>query len=249
MPYRFVTERPNYEIFASGQVFYSQPGQPAFPVRLASEIFQRCLAIRESNNLKLPVTVYDPCCGSAYHLSVIACLHWESIHQIIASDIDPEAVQLAARNLNLLTPHGLDNRISELFVLLQQYGKESHQTALEYAEALRGQVADLSNQHPIETQVFQANAFNGDEIAAHLQGQKADIVFTDIPYGLKSQWQGVANNREPVWQLLDSLRTLLAPNGLVAVASDKGQKITHEAYRRVEQFKVGKRQVVILRTA
>ncbi len=44
MPYQFAVDRPNYSDLASGRVLYSVPGHHAFPVRLASEIFQRCLA-------------------------------------------------------------------------------------------------------------------------------------------------------------------------------------------------------------
>ena len=43
MEYKFASERTNYTDLASGNVFYSLPGHPAFPVRLASEIYQRCL--------------------------------------------------------------------------------------------------------------------------------------------------------------------------------------------------------------
>ena len=42
MQYKFVTERLNYDCYASGKVFYSFPGLAAFPVRLASEIFLQC---------------------------------------------------------------------------------------------------------------------------------------------------------------------------------------------------------------
>ena len=48
MQYLYATERPDYSDLASGRVFYSLPGHPAFPIRLASEIFQRCLAFRRA---------------------------------------------------------------------------------------------------------------------------------------------------------------------------------------------------------
>jgi 23S rRNA (guanine2535-N1)-methyltransferase len=41
MEYRYTAERQNYEDFASGRVLYNQKGTTAFPVRLASELYQR----------------------------------------------------------------------------------------------------------------------------------------------------------------------------------------------------------------
>lgn len=59
MPYRFATERRDYSDYASGKVFYALPGCPAFPVRLASEIFQRCLEIRAAEDATQPCVLYD----------------------------------------------------------------------------------------------------------------------------------------------------------------------------------------------
>ena len=53
MQYKFAKEQPDYSDLASGRVFYSLPGHPAFPVRLASEVFQRCLAHREDAGAQL----------------------------------------------------------------------------------------------------------------------------------------------------------------------------------------------------
>ncbi len=44
MQYHYVYQAKDYSHFSSGRVFHSLPGHPAFPVRLASEIFQRCIA-------------------------------------------------------------------------------------------------------------------------------------------------------------------------------------------------------------
>ena len=112
-----------------------------------------------------------------------------SIHEIIGSDIDAQAVQFAARNLALLTPAGLDKRVQELATKYHDYGKESHQAALQSAEMLREQVTNLAGQHPIRTRVFQASAFNANALMAHLGETRVDIVLTDIPYGRHSEWR------------------------------------------------------------
>src|SRR5215208_6675514 len=112
MPYKYVKEQLDYSDLASGRVFYSLPGHPAFPIRLASEILQRCVAQREViYKISTPCTLYDPCCGAAYHLSVLGYLHRDAIREVIASDVDEKAVALAERNLNLLNANGLGKRI------------------------------------------------------------------------------------------------------------------------------------------
>ena len=52
-----------------------------------------------------------------------------------------------------------------------------------------------------------------------------------------------------IWSMLDALRCVLTSNSVVAIASDKSQKIAHEHYRRVERFGVGKRHVTLLMLA
>ena len=136
MPYRFATERTDHSDFASGRVFRSLPGRTAFPVRLADELFQRCLALRPPDLRDAPVALYDPVCGGATLLCTLALLHWPSIRQIVASDADPEAVALAGRNLALLTPDGIAERRREIASLHAEYGKDSHAEALESADRL-----------------------------------------------------------------------------------------------------------------
>ncbi len=247
MPYKFAQERSDYSDLASGQVLYNLPGRPAFPIRLASEIFQRCLAKRITTGNMQRLVIYDPCCGAAYHLTTLAHLHWDSIQEIIGSDIDPTAVQLAERNLALLTAAGLDKRIAELTKLYHQYGKESHQLTLRSAHTLRRRIANLIEGHSIQTRVFQANALNVLEISRQLADSRVDIIFTDVPYGQHSQWR-VSNtsNRSPLWAMLNALASCLHPTSIIAIACDKQQKILHEQYERVERFQIGKRQVVLL---
>jgi hypothetical protein len=249
MPYRFATERQNYADYAAGKVFYALPGHPAFPIRLASEIFQSCLATRKAHNATTPCTLYDPCCGGAYHLSTLAYLHWNAIHEIIGSDIDEDVLALAQRNLALLTLDGLDRRIEEISVMWAAYGKASHVEALESATTLRQKLKSVKT-HPIKTRLFRADATDNQALSANLKEATVDIVMSDIPYGRLSEWQEAASApASPVWSMLDALRCVLTSNSVVAIASDKSQKIAHEHYRRVERFGVGKRHVTLLMLA
>lgn len=246
MQYKFAEERSNYADLASGHVFYSLPGHPAFPIRLASEIFQRCMAFRGKKYS--PCVVYDPCCGAAYHLSVIAYLHWNLINRVICSDIDKKAAQLAEWNLGLLTPDGMERRSREISTMIHLYGKQSHKDALESLERLQEQVACLTAVRPMQARVFRGNATDAASLRESLQDTAIDIVFTDIPYGQTSQWKGT-KKPDPAGAMLNALLEFLSPESIVALASDKGQKISHESYQRLEIFQVGKRQVVILKPA
>jgi len=250
MQYKYAKEQQDYSDFSSGRVFYSLPGHPAFPVRLASEIFQRCLAHRAAIYGKTaPCTLYDPCCGAAYHLSVLGFLHGEYIQKVIGSDIDEKAVALAARNLGLLQKEGPDERIRELSGMFEQFRKESHREALQSAAVLKEQLSALTETRTFETRVFQASATDRETISSHIQPKSVDIVFTDVPYGRHSQWRK-ANSEEssnPLTSMLDALLDILSPSSIVAISSDKQQKAMHKRYERIEHFQVGKRQIVILK--
>lgn len=245
MPYLFATERHNDADYAGGRVLYSLPGHPAFPVRLASEMFQRCLALRAADGLTAPCALYDPCCGGAYHLATLAYLHGERVASIAASDIDVDALALARRNLDLLTFPGLDRRVAELELLWADYGKPSHEEALASAERLRERLLALTERRRIPTTVFCADAMDAASLVGALGARTVDVVITDVPYNRLSAWQG--DVADSLGRMLAALRPVLAPGAVVAVASDKGQTAAHEAYHRVDRFQIGKRRVVLLK--
>jgi hypothetical protein len=253
MPYKYAQIRENYEIYASGGVFYAAPGYPAFPVRLAHEVFQRCLALWDANPPGRRCTLYDPCCGGAYHLTTLAYLNWRRIARIAASDLDPAAVSLGLRNLSLLSTEGLDRRINELAGMAQQFSKPSHAAALKHARLLRQRLADRVREHSIETQVFRADATDPHAIQVGLSGTPADIVFADIPYGQHSHWhvdtRALLASQDPVHQLLESLLPVLSPGAVVAIASPKRVRPEHERYQRSGKLTLGKRQIVFLKPA
>lgn len=265
MPYNFVLNPADYSDLSAGRVLYSQPGQTAFPVRLASEIFQRCQSIRARMGLTQQASIYDPCCGGAYLLTVLGFLHGSEIASISASDISLEALDLAARNLSLLSMIGLDRRMDEISHYIQAYGKASHQAALDSAMRLHRDLTLALNGRPLSILLFQADAASALAMRQGLAGRPIDLVITDIPYGWKSVWSsaiqpydGPVRSRMSVpedepyqgsshaWHMLDALHTLLPARCLLAIASDKQQKIAHPDYRRLEKFQIGKRQVTIL---
>jgi hypothetical protein len=247
MPYRFEKDRLDYSLFAPGGAFSGQPGQPAFPVRLASEVYQQCARLLATNGLPGPYHLYDPCCGGAYHLSVLGYLFSNAFESISASDIDPASVALAERNLSLLTTEGLSSREAQIRALFEQYAKPSHAAALAQVVALRRLLSQWTQ--PPRLHTFQADALRPEQIQEELNGLRPDLVFTDIPYGWKSNWvveDQSADGASPAWRMLEALKPCLAPGAMVAVAAGKDQAIKHEGYRQVKKIKIGLRQMVLL---
>ncbi len=245
MTYVFATEARDYSDYAGGRVIYSLPGCPAFPVRLVSEMFQRAMRY-----LRAPVCMYDPCCGGAYHLVALGFLHGAAIRQIVASDVDAEALSLAQRNLGLLHPAGLAKRQAELRALWQAFGKSSHAEALRSAESLQAQL-ERTAPAGIPSRVFAANALQREGIGEKLQGERVDLVLSDLPYGWLTGWQlpadAAPDGPPPVTLLLESLYSHLHKESVVALATDKAQKIHSAQYVRLERFQVGKRVITLLR--
>ena len=248
MAYRFATESRNYTYLAAGHVLQNFAGHPAFPIRLASEIFQRCLAHLAENHIASPITLYDPCCGGAYLLTTLAYEHWQEINTIVGSDIDPDALKLAKLNLSLLTLDGLEQRIATIQALFDKFGKDSHAEAIKSGSHLKQRLIHLMNIHPLQTTFFHADATSSSELQSHLADTPIDLVITDIPYGSKASWQGdFDESHSPIWYLLDSLQTILTNHSVVAIVTDKKQKVAHETYTRLDRFQIGKRRIFILK--
>ncbi len=256
MQYRYAKNR-NFEDYASGRVFYARPGQPAFPARLASEIFQRALGQLQAGGSCGPITIYDPVCGCGYWLVVLAYLHWDAIAAIYASDIDAEVLSLAERNLSLISPMGLDQRIDELKAMILAYQKESHTGALTGAKKFGEQLDINLRSHAIRSTIFQADSSNSQSMARGLNNEQVDLVLADVPYGWHSEWRGgnfegsvgkrdLRTDQTSIWQMLEALHPLLKQRGVLAVAADKSQKVKHEKFHRLERFQVGKRRIFIL---
>jgi hypothetical protein len=256
MEYRYAQDQ-NFEDYASGRVFYSRAGQPAFPVRLASEIFQRTYQHWLAGGGQGGCTVYDPVCGGGYWLVVLAYLHWEAIDTIYASDFNGDVLQLAEHNLSLITPGGLNQRISEIEAMIDRFDKESHRSALMSARKFQRQLNKNLESHAIKRMVFQADATDAQNMAVGLAERQVDLVLVDVPYGWHSQWQMVNGDTEsqltvqkasqtPINAMLRALDSILNPGTMFAIAYDKSQKIQHERYLRLERFQVGKRRIMIL---
>jgi hypothetical protein len=250
MPYLYATEKRDYSDYARGRVLYGLHGHPSYPVRLASEIWQRCAALLREEGRPGPYTLYDPCCGSAYLLTVVALLFRPEITTVIGSDVDAHALETARRNLALLSVKGMERRLDEIRALHKSYGKASHAAAIESALWLGEQLVGAGGEE-IEVQVFEADATDAHALQRGLQGRAIDVLVADLPYGRDSLWKRLQEDGpsscSPLIQMLDALLAVTSADTIVALSCDKEQKLAHPAYRRVERFRLGKRQVAFFR--
>jgi hypothetical protein len=249
MEYLYEKVQGNYEDFASGRVLYNAQGTTSFPVRLASELYQRGKQYLLRNGDERRLTLYDPCCGGASLLTTIGILHGGDLLRIIGSDIDPKVAELAARNLSLVNRDGLNERMEQLTQLLNEFGKQSHKDALESANRLLEMIEGRGA--VIELHCFQADATKGGHHLADVGGE-VDMVITDVPYGDIVQWEeggedgAYGEDGKPIQRMLNSLLEVVKPGSVVIIVADKKQRIAHNRYNRLEKIKVGKRQAVIL---
>lgn len=256
MTYRFARERTDDSAYASGYVLHSAPGRTGFPVRLATEVFQRCAAHLGARGVRPPFTLYDPCCGAGHLLTTIGLLHRESVGELIGSDIDDAAVELARRNLALLSPAGLTGRIADLEDRYRQFGRASHAAATDDARRMLARIGDLDDDDPLSVSAFTVDITQPGAIAGRVSNGHVNMVITDVPYGNWSAWstnpsdstgdKPTAPAEPPITQMLETLRPALAPRAVVAVVSGKDQRASHPAFRRVERWQIGRRRIEIV---
>jgi RRNA methyltransferase AviRa. len=220
----------NYSKLANGHVLYGKGGVPNFPVRLANEIFRRCLSysVKKEN-----ISVYDCCCGGGYFATVLGLCNSNIISEIYVSDIDKNMLEIASRNLSLLTHQGLYDRQENLKDLYNKYKKESHYEAIKDCEEL---IKNLSCD--IQYRIYENDIMDG--IAFEHQ---VDIIITDVPYGNMCKWKG-----NKTVGLMENLSRVSHKNTIAAIVSDKNQKIDYnEHWECLEKKKIGKRKFIILK--
>lgn len=228
MEYKF-TQNENYEDYACGRVIYHMGGEPTFPVRLALEMYERCL---QYSNKKENITLYDCCCGGAYMLTILGLLKNDTISELYGSDIDEDSLKLAADNLGLLTEAGITKRREELETLYHNYGKESHQEALRSLSRIEKL---LPNE--LRISIFHRNALEVSDLPFI-----PDIIITDVPYGNLVEW---GEGSGGINHMMDALSGICGRETILCVCMDKKQKIQTERYQRLERQLIGKRKFEI----
>jgi hypothetical protein len=239
--YQF-TKNGNYEDYSSGRVLYGATGATNFPVRLTSEIFLRAQYYLTEQGNRGPYSIYDPFCGAGYSLSVLGLLHGENIKSIYASDVDKNMLEIAEKNLYLLTKEGMNKRAHELNVLYSQYHKDSHKDALESVNKLVKKLPRSS----ITIQSFKHNILSNPNLPIELK--KIDLIISDVPYGKLAQWQGASMEVNPLRQFLNNIKNKVSQKSLIAVSLNKKQEAIYEGYSKIKSFKIGTRKILFLQT-
>ncbi|MFK3981017.1 rRNA methyltransferase [Micromonospora sp. NPDC050397] len=242
MTYRFVTERHDYSDLASGAVLRSAPGHPGFPVRLASEVFLRAW---HALGQPRPLTVWDPCCGSGYLLTVLGLLHRDKIAGLVASDIADGPLRLARANLALLSAEGMRERRAELEELARRFGRPSHGESAEAAQRLQELLAQGGGDLPCL--VGRADVLDRQQVAALLTASPPPgLVLTDLPYGEQTSWLG-SRPEEGIPGLLETLVSALPADTMVALTT-RGRRVgLPEGVRATARLKIGTRATVLVR--
>ena len=222
----------NYEDLSAGRVIYHKTGYAHFPVRLASEIFMRCLEFRNEPYEK--IRLYDPCCGGGYLLTVLGFLHNDKIRAIYGSDVSDDAVYTAENNVNLLSAKGLVRRKEQLEAMYIAHGKESHADAIKSIEKLSAMV-----QNNIQCSVYKRDILSIAEQPN--PGLTADVIITDVPYGNLITWS--SNAPAAINTMLDNVLKNISENAVLAICSNKQQKINNTNYKRIKKLQAGKRKI------
>ncbi|HHU78341.1 MAG TPA: hypothetical protein GXZ29_05605 [Clostridiales bacterium] len=231
MEYKY-GKNDNYEDFSAGRVLYSIKGMTNFPVRLAQEIYGRCLQhSRKKNNICL----YDCCCGGGYLLTVLGFLNQDTIVKIIGSDINIEMLKIAEKNLSLLSKEGMKRRMHEIGQMIASYQKQSHVEAMNSAITIKELIRTN-----IDFKVFQSDALKTINIDI-----KPDIIISDVPYGNIVNWKG--NEESVIGKLLDTLYEICSSDTVIGLCMNKKQRARNENFVLLERQQVGKRKFEIFR--
>jgi 23S rRNA (guanine2535-N1)-methyltransferase len=243
MVYLFEKKKINCEELASGSIIQSYKGMPAFPIRLALEIYQRCKVFLKKHNILPPYSIYDPCCGSGYILTTLGILNSKEIERIYASDISKEAIELTNKNLSLLKEEGFLSRIFELEQLIGLYNNDSHRLFLAHAKTLKDKL--IKDRRPDIT-VLQRNILS-DNVEVDI---KVNIIITDIPYNRQSDWKNdehVSLSTQAVQErFLNNIYRSLEKDGVASIITPKTEKLFSDKLKIVDKFIVGKRRIYIL---
>lgn len=236
--------RDDFSHLASGHVLRSAPGMPAFPVRMAIEMFRNALKYFPSDKC---LSVIDPCCGTGYLLTVLGITFSNRIRFLAGLDVDEAAITLAEKNLNLLLKGGLERRKSELEKLWAEHGRESYLAAVESTLLLKAERGDIV--FP-EILARLADATSVASVREAVGGRTFDVAVCDVPHGKMVAWEGDGASLpsgEAICKLLTATITVMNPTAVWVIAVKKRQAVVlPPGLRRISRLRVGHREVYFI---
>lgn len=234
MEYRF-TEKEDFSFLASGNVIKHFSGMPCFPVRLGLELFERAYHLIG----KEKITVYDPCCGNGFSMSVLGMIKQSKISSLYGSDIAPDCLEAASCNTAMLTREGM--------LAARDRVLQNENTTEARIEQLNESVEKLLPY--LNNPEMQSKVFLHDILSAPPNlPEAADYVFADIPYGIMTEWKtSDVEKSDPVQQLIGNIAPIMSENGVLAVCGAKDLRIKTDLFCRTEKIHAGKRLIYLLR--
>ncbi len=228
------TEKQDFSFLASGNIIKHFSGMPCFPVRLNIELFER--AYRLINKDK--INIYDPCCGSAFSLTVLGMMCQPKINCLYGSDINENCIEAARCNMSLIKKEGLLKSTNKFL----SEKSATPQRRIELEKSIEKLMPYLVNPE-IRFDIFSHDILvNSPDI-----NEKIDYVFADIPYGTMTDWESDEFlSDKPVDSLLHNIVPILNNNSIVTICGTKDIKIKSDIFRRVCKIKAGKRLIYML---
>jgi len=173
------------EFFAHGRVLYRYPASDAY--RFSPKLAYNLVKHIPTGGTDRPSVLWDPFCGTGLIVS-IACLFFpQKFQTIVASDIAPEAVECAKKNLLLVSNVQSARKRLKLIRGLRGMNVGSCRRwgeVAEYLDALMPVIEQNERRAPA-LNTFTASAF------ALPPGIEGDIHFVgDLPYGRSSRMCG-----------------------------------------------------------
>jgi hypothetical protein len=89
-----------------------------------------------------------------------------------------------------------------------------------------------------------ADATDPEQMRVGLEGRNPDIVIADVPYGELTRW---SSNEGSTTRLLNAVADVAQTGAIVALSAAKADDLRHPAFKRIEHWRLGKRQLSIMR--
>ena len=229
------------EFFAHGRVLYRYAGSDAW--RFSPKLSYSLVEHMPAGPTPGRSVLWDPFCGTGLIVS-IACLFFPGKFQtIVASDIAPEAVECAGKNLSLVSNvQSATKRLRFVRGLRGMNAKAPRRwgEVAEYLEALMPAIEQTERLGPM-LRTFTASAF------ALPAGVEGDVQFVgDVPYGRSSHMWGGRRVRD----LFDSIAQAY-PNATMrfVMPRDAAEDALRETRTvRTKGIPCGKGRLVVLGT-
>jgi 23S rRNA G2445 N2-methylase RlmL len=228
------------ELFAHGRLLYRYPGSDAsrFSPRLAYRLLGDIAPA--ANNCVL----WDPFCGSGLIVTIARAFFADRFHTIIASDIEPEAVDCCRRNLRIVSdPRAAARRLTQAQGLQRRNAKSLQRWGgvAAYLEALMPRIENEAGAPP-SLQAFVASAF---DLPRQAEGTVHFI--GDLPYGRSSRLRGHGD----IPALLDAIATTYPGASMSFVMTEDAARdvLRNSKHIKAEQRSCRNRRAIVSATA